>query len=76
MIAFLVTLGFSEIPNDTCVMYLTAGTEIALSSAFMWMTDLLLFTTTEALVDDITQKLQARFQGNYLVSRYAYQHLR
>jgi hypothetical protein len=29
MIAFLVTLGFSESPNDTCVMYLTAGAEIA-----------------------------------------------
>jgi hypothetical protein len=34
-IAFLVTLAFSESPNDTCVMFLTAGEEIALIGIYV-----------------------------------------
>jgi hypothetical protein len=36
------------------------GAEIALIE--IYVDDLLLFNTTEALADDITQKLQTRFQ--------------
>jgi hypothetical protein len=57
MIAFLQTLGFLESPNETCVMYLTAGADRALQA--IYVDDLLLTTTEAPLAYDITKKLQA-----------------
>jgi hypothetical protein len=57
---FLATLGFTESPNDTCVVFLTVGVDMVLIA--IYVDDLLLFSTSEALADDITAKLQAKFQ--------------
>jgi hypothetical protein len=59
LVSFLLTLGFVANPNDTCVMYLGAGLSIALLAVYVY--DLLLFTTTPELGDEITAKLNAKF---------------
>jgi hypothetical protein len=59
LVMFLLTLGFVANPSDTCVMYLSAGAEFALLA--IYVDDLLLFTTTSELADEITAKLKAKF---------------
>jgi hypothetical protein len=59
LVSFLLTLGFVANPNDTCVMYLGTGRSIALLA--IYVDDLLLFTTTTELGDEIAAKLYAKF---------------
>jgi hypothetical protein len=59
LVYFLLTLGFVANPNDTCVMYLGTGRFIALLA--IYVDDLLLFTTTTELGDEIAAKLNAKF---------------
>jgi hypothetical protein len=62
LVTFLLTLGFVANPSDTCVMYLSAGADFALLA--IYVDDLLLFTTTIELANEITAKLKAKF--NYV----------
>jgi hypothetical protein len=59
LVTFLLTLGFVANPSDTCVMYLSAGADFALLA--IYVDDLLLFTTTLELANEITAKLKAKF---------------
>jgi hypothetical protein len=57
---FLLPLGFVANPSDTCVIYLSAGADFALLA--IYVDDLLLFTTTSELADEITAaKLKVKF---------------
>jgi 3'-phosphoadenosine 5'-phosphosulfate sulfotransferase (PAPS reductase)/FAD synthetase len=57
---FLLTfLGLVANPSDTCVMHLSAGADFTLLA--IYVDDLLLFTITLELADEITAKLKAKF---------------
>jgi hypothetical protein len=60
LVTFLLSIGFIASPPDTCVMYLIVGAQILLLA--IYVDDLLLFATTEALADEVTAQLQAKFQ--------------
>jgi hypothetical protein len=64
-VSFLLTLGFVANLNDTCVKYLGAGLSIALLA--IYVDDLLLFTTTPKLGDEITT-IVARYEFEDLQS--------
>jgi hypothetical protein len=61
LVSFLQTLGFVANPIDNCFVYLDAGSSIA--QFVIYVDDLLLFTTTPELGDNITAKFNCADLG-------------